>query len=96
MAKAYIANRPVRFDRNYNVGEIIPAEVIAPQMRRKLAEMGRIVCVDMPDDKDDDAQDGEFGDQKETGEFACEICGKICKSQNGLAAHFRTHNEQEQ
>ena len=45
MAKAYIANRPVRFDRNYNVGEIIPAEVIAPQMRRKrrrpCAERGR-------------------------------------------------------
>lgn len=85
MAKAYIANRPVRFDRNYNVGEIIPAEVIAPQMRRKLAEMGRIICVDMPDDKDNGVQSGEF---------VCEVCGKVFKSQNGLAAHSKMHKEQ--
>lgn len=45
---AYIANRPVRFDRNYQVGEIIPPEVIEPKMVRKLIEMGRILCVDIP------------------------------------------------
>ena len=37
---AYIANKPVRFDRDYKVGEIIPDEVIAPGMTRKLVEMG--------------------------------------------------------
>lgn len=46
---AYIANRPVRFDRNYAVGEIIPEEVIEPKMIRKLQDMGRILHVDLPD-----------------------------------------------
>ena len=45
---AYIANKPVRFDRDYKVGEIIPDDVIAPSMTRKLVEMGRILCVDLP------------------------------------------------
>ena len=49
MAKAYIANKPVRFDRNYKVGEVIPDGVISPQMGRRLIEMGRILCVDLPD-----------------------------------------------
>ena len=46
---AYIANRPVRFDRNYKVGEVIPPEVIEPKMVRKLIDMGRILCVDILD-----------------------------------------------
>ena len=46
---AYIANRPVRFDRNYTVGEVIPAEVIEPKMARRLVDMGRILCVDIPE-----------------------------------------------
>jgi len=46
---AYIANKPVRFDRNYKVGEIIPSGMIAPKMVRRLAEMGRILCVDIPE-----------------------------------------------
>lgn len=45
---AYIANRPVRFDRDYKIGEVIPDGVIAPGMARKLADMGRIVRVDLP------------------------------------------------
>ncbi len=47
---AYIANRPVRFDRDYKVGEIVPDTVIAPGMARKLVEMGRILQVDLPRD----------------------------------------------
>lgn len=46
---AYIANRPVRFDRSYKVGEMIPSEVIEPKMVRKLIDMGRIICVDILD-----------------------------------------------
>lgn len=45
---AYIANKPVRFDRDYKVGEVIPDAVIAPGMTRKLVEMGRILYVDLP------------------------------------------------
>lgn len=45
---SYIANRPVRFDRDYKVGEVIPDTVIAPGMARKLVDMGRILCVDLP------------------------------------------------
>ena len=54
---AYIANKPVRFDRNYKVGEIIPPEVIEPKMIRKLMDMGRIVSVNLPADKADHAPD---------------------------------------
>lgn len=49
---AYIANKPVRFDRNYQVGEQIPMEAIAPNMRKKLLDMGRILCVDIPEKKE--------------------------------------------
>lgn len=45
---AYIANKPVRFDRDYKIGEVIPEDVIAPGMTRKLMEMGRILRVDLP------------------------------------------------
>lgn len=45
---AYIANKPVRFDRTYAIGEVIPDEVITPQMVRRLLDMGRILCVDLP------------------------------------------------
>lgn len=41
----YIANRPVRFDRDYAVGERIPDGVIDPTMTTKLIGMGRIIHV---------------------------------------------------
>lgn len=56
---AYIANRPVRFDRDYKVGEIIPDEVIAPGMTRKLVDMGRILRVDLPQGDTDGPGDQE-------------------------------------
>ena len=194
MAKAYIANKPVRFDRNYKVGEVIPDGVISPQMGRRLIEMGRILCVDLPDappgaePPQEDTQpptgggqgEGEVNPQEETtpqqggaekpqegadsegegntqpetgsagegnsdpqsgaekpqeggedtdkkntqgeaadaaegnsdgaegatggltaadlingtvGEFVCEVCGRKCQSQQGLAAHSRSHRE---
>lgn len=43
---AYIANRPVRFDRNYAIGERIPDGVIDPRMTTKLIGMGRIIRID--------------------------------------------------
>lgn len=161
MAKAYIANKPVRFDRNYKVGEVIPDGVISPQMGRRLIEMGRILCVDLPDappgaePPQEDTQpptgggqgEGEVNPQEETtpqqggaekpqeggedtdkkntqgeaadaaegnsdgaegatggltaadlingtvGEFVCEVCGRKFQSQQGLAAHSRSHRE---
>ena len=45
---AYIANKPVRFDRDYKVGEVIPDAVISSGMTRKLMEMGRILRIDLP------------------------------------------------
>ena len=72
---AYIANKPVHFDRDYKVGEVIPDEVIAPGMTRKLVEMGRILHIDLPqsggadetsgeqqNDPQDGAEDGAGGD----------------------------------
>lgn len=45
---AFIANRPVRFDRNYQIGEVIPDKEIDPRMVARLISMGRIICVDLP------------------------------------------------
>lgn len=42
---AYIANRPVRFDRDYAIGEVIPESVIDPKMTTKLINMGRIIRI---------------------------------------------------
>mgnify|MGYP003571248488 CR=1 FL=1 len=44
---AYIANRPVRFDRDYRIGEIVPDAVIDPGMTRKLLDMGKIILTDI-------------------------------------------------
>lgn len=48
---AYIANRPVRFDKDYAVGEIIPETVIDPGMISKLEGMGKISKVTLPGEK---------------------------------------------
>lgn len=48
---AYIAARPVHFDREYKIGEIIPPEAIDPAMSRKLIEMGKIIEVSLPEPK---------------------------------------------
>ena len=44
----YIANKPIRFDRDYHIGEIIPETAIDPMMARKLTDMGKIICVTLP------------------------------------------------
>lgn len=130
MAKAYIANRPVRFDRNYKVGEVIPDRVIFSRMGQRLMEMGRILCVDLPAPPSTeppqegaqppagggnnvrevtpgaaaDAPEGESGGAGDGltatdlmdgtgGEFVCDVCGRMFQSQQGLAAHSRSHKE---
>lgn len=68
---AYIANRPVRFDRNYAIGERIPDSVIDPKMTTKLIGMGRIIRIpDMetqPDTPADGAGEPQGGDNGEGG-----------------------------
>ena len=44
---AYIATKPVRFDRDYAIGEIIPDEVIDPSMTIQLSQMGKILKTDI-------------------------------------------------
>ena len=65
---AYIANRPVRFDRNYAIGEVIPDKVIDPKMTAKLIGMGRIIRIpdeqvkaDAPADSTKNPADGVKG-----------------------------------
>lgn len=186
---AYIANKPIRFDRDYHIGEIIPETVINPMMARKLTDMGKIICVTLPTDGGaetppdsagqpvdgtestdgintqedtenapegqneategnaetepegaeavgnaetaqdsveqpiegvdvteginiqdnpssapegesgapegglETAEDGKDTDVPATEEFICDVCGKTFKSQQGLAAHSRTHKQ---
>ena len=156
---AYIANKPVRFDSDYKVGEVIPDAVISSGMTRKLMEMGRILHVDLPapggnaedspSPAPEDTQGGAGGEggaipPKEAeaptegaesapggdsgvgeattwpdgenpqegagsgaeggltvedliagtvGEFVCDICGRAFQTQQGLAAHTRSHKD---
>lgn len=55
---AYIANRPVRFDRDYAIGETIPDNVIDPKMTTKLIGMGRIIHIPDKGEPEDTATDG--------------------------------------
>ncbi|MBQ9633124.1 MAG: C2H2-type zinc finger protein [Lachnospiraceae bacterium] len=50
MAYAYIASRPVRFDKDYAIGEIIPESVIDPRMTSKLEGMGKITKIELPEE----------------------------------------------
>jgi len=43
--KKYVALRPVRFDRSYEVGEEIPAHVVAPGSEKRLIDQRRIAIV---------------------------------------------------
>lgn len=107
MATAYIANKPVRFDRNYSVGEIIPEGIIVSEMRGKLVEMGRILAVtaieaviepaiesagSVGEGAAEDAPEGE-PDGAGREEFICPVCGKAFKSKGALAGHSRAHKE---
>ena len=60
---AYIAARPVRFDRDYKIGERIPPEAIDPARARNLVEMGKIIGVGLPEPEGQEPTDGE-GDRK--------------------------------
>lgn len=74
MAEAYIANRPVRFDRDYMVGERIPRSAVDPNMVGKLADMGRILCVDLPENGENEPVEA---DKLENAEAAPEGAGKL-------------------
>lgn len=63
---AYIANKPVRFDRDYKVGEVIPESVIAPGMTRKLVEMGKILHIDLPQSGGAEETSGQHQDGAES------------------------------
>ena len=60
----YIANRPVRFDRDYAIGERIPESVIDPNMVGKLVGMGRVIHVS------DSAGQAQAGAKAEAGTTA--------------------------
>jgi hypothetical protein len=51
---AYIATKPVRFDRDYAVGEIIPANVVYPKMAKRLIEWGKIQRMTIPEPRPPD------------------------------------------
>jgi hypothetical protein len=49
MMKAYKATKPVRLDKDYFAGDIIPAEAVDPKMEKRLTEWGKIQAVDLPE-----------------------------------------------
>ena len=76
----YIAAKPVRFDRDYAVGETIPGGVIDRRNVKRLVEMGRIRVAAEQDD----------GSEL----IPCPVCGKLVKTKLALASHIkRMHPE---
>ena len=57
---AYIANKPVRFDKDYSIGEIIPDGVIDPKMEKRLIDWGKIVQVKLPVNKEEPEENIKF------------------------------------
>jgi hypothetical protein len=45
---AYIAIKPIRFDKDYAIGEIVPEGVIDPKMAPRLIGWGKIARIDLP------------------------------------------------
>jgi hypothetical protein len=52
----FIAAKPVRFGKNYGVGEIIPESVVDPRAIARLIGWGKIQRVTMPDKEIEDAE----------------------------------------
>lgn len=70
---AYIANRPVRFDRDYAIGERIPDSVIDPKMTTKLISMGRIIRIadrTLQEGRTERAESAQDGDKDSSGTIA--------------------------
>ena len=47
--EVYIALKPVRFDKDYAIGEVIPDQFIDQKMARRLIGWGKIQRVPAPD-----------------------------------------------
>ena len=47
---AYLAVKPVRFDRSYAIGEIVPDGAVDPKMEKRLLDWGQIVKIAEPSD----------------------------------------------
>ncbi len=58
---AYIASAPVRFDRDYKIGEIIPPEAVDPKRVNNLIRMGKIIAADIPAAKPKQETNGTDG-----------------------------------
>ena len=58
----YIARKCVNFDREYQIGEIIPDEAVSPQRATALQNMGLIVCIDVEITESPIATDKEVAD----------------------------------
>jgi hypothetical protein len=58
--KKYIAAKPVRFDKNYKIGDEIPENVIDRRRLKSLVEMGKIAIIEAPDEEKQEISLEEF------------------------------------
>ncbi len=70
---AYIANKPVRFDKDYSIGDIIPDEVIDLKMKKRLIDWGKIIQVKSPINKEESEEGAELPVDKEEPEENIQI-----------------------
>jgi len=87
----YVAMKPVRFDRDYAIGEAIAAGAVAPGMARGLVGRGMIRPV--PEAAGDRgaarAQAGAAAAEESAAGLECAVCGRSMGSKSALTAHIR-------
>jgi hypothetical protein len=69
----FIATKPVRFDRNYAIGEVVPGAVIDPRRVKGLVERGKIAIVTETDTQEEGII--KSGDPENSVAFVEELLG---------------------
>ena len=92
--KKYIAVSPVRFDRDYAIGEDIPEGAVDPKMEGRLVAQGKIQPVGDGAAGTAEAGAGAAGGGQRNADawHICDACGKACANKAALASHKKSHD----
>ena len=90
----FIAIKPARFDRDYAVGEEVPADVIDPNRVKSLIDMGKIqrLVAAVVDEKETSASEcaGDSFSENGVNGNSCPLCARNFANKGALASHMRS------